>query len=55
MYSSVNIGDSRAMKRLSYVTMIFLPASFVAVGCFSVYHLYQSSDKEGFILRAFLG
>ena len=55
MYSSVNIGDSRAMKRLSYVTTIFLPASFVAVCCFSVFHQYKSSDKEEFILRVFLG
>jgi Mg2+ and Co2+ transporter CorA len=31
VYTSVNIEDSKAMKRLSYVTMIFLPASFVAV------------------------
>ena len=27
----VNIEDSRAMKRLSYITMIFLPGSFMAV------------------------
>jgi hypothetical protein len=27
----VNIEDSRAMKQLSYMTMIFLPASFMAV------------------------
>lgn len=40
----MNIGDSRAMKRLSYVTMIFLPASFVAVGCFPFFHWYRSSD-----------
>jgi len=26
----VNIEDSKAMKRLSYITMIFLPASFMA-------------------------
>jgi len=30
VFASVNIGDSKAMKRLSYLTMIFLPASFVA-------------------------
>jgi len=30
VYTSVNIEDSKAMKRLSYITMIFLPASFVA-------------------------
>lgn len=27
----VNIEDSKAMKRLSYITMIFLPGSFMAV------------------------
>ena len=31
IYTSVNIEDSKAMKRLSYITMIFLPAGFVAV------------------------
>ncbi|KAF8236084.1 hypothetical protein L208DRAFT_1391150 [Tricholoma matsutake] len=30
VYTSVNIDDSKAMKRLSYISMIFLPASFVA-------------------------
>ncbi|KDQ10147.1 hypothetical protein BOTBODRAFT_190632 [Botryobasidium botryosum FD-172 SS1] len=30
VFANVNIGDSKAMKRLSYLTMIFLPASFVA-------------------------
>jgi len=30
VFASVNIGDSKAMKRLSYLTMVFLPASFVA-------------------------
>jgi Mg2+ and Co2+ transporter CorA len=30
VYAIVNIEDSRAMKRLSYITMIFLPASFMA-------------------------
>ena len=32
VFTSVNIEDSKAMKRLSYMSMIFLPASFVAVG-----------------------
>ena len=31
VYAMVNIEDSRAMKRLSYITMIFLPGSFMAV------------------------
>lgn len=31
VYAMVNIEDSKAMKRLSYITMIFLPASFMAV------------------------
>jgi len=30
VYAMVNIEDSKAMKRLSYITMIFLPGSFVA-------------------------
>jgi len=30
VYAMVNIEDSRAMKRLSYITMIFLPGSFMA-------------------------
>ena len=31
IYTSVNIEDSKAIKRLSYMSMVFLPASFVAV------------------------
>ena len=31
VYAMVNIEDSKAMKRLSYITMIFLPGSFMAV------------------------
>jgi hypothetical protein len=31
VFDCVNIGEGKAMKRLSYLTMIFLPASFVAV------------------------
>lgn len=31
VYATVNIEDSKAMKRLSYITMIFLPGSFIAV------------------------
>ncbi|KDQ11807.1 hypothetical protein BOTBODRAFT_46216 [Botryobasidium botryosum FD-172 SS1] len=30
VFAAVNIGDSKAMKRLSYITMIFLPATFLA-------------------------
>jgi len=40
IYTSVNIEDSKAMKRLSYITMLFLPASFVAnafgMNCFEL-------------------
>jgi len=40
IYTSVNIEDSKAMKRLSYLTMLFLPASFVAnafgMNCFEL-------------------
>jgi len=36
VYAMVNIEDSKAMKRLSYITMIFLPGSFMAVRVFSV-------------------
>jgi len=30
VYDTVNLGDSKAMKRLSFLTMIFLPGSFMA-------------------------
>jgi len=30
VYTNVNIDDGKAMKRLSYITMLFLPASFLA-------------------------
>jgi hypothetical protein len=46
VYTSVDIEDSKAMKRLSYITMIFLPASFVAVS--------QFWDDEGRVLTAVL-
>ena len=36
VYAMVNIEDSRAMKRLSYITMIFLPGSFMAVSGLSL-------------------
>jgi Mg2+ and Co2+ transporter CorA len=42
VYATINIDDSRAMKRLSYITMIFLPATFLAVG--------QLSSSDGCIL-----
>ena len=47
--SQINIGIF-----LMYVTMLFLPASFVAVCRFSVFHLYLSSDEDSY-LRVFLG
>jgi hypothetical protein len=31
VFACVDIGEGKALKRLSYLTMIFLPASFVAV------------------------
>jgi hypothetical protein len=36
VYAMVNIEDSKAMKRLSYITMIFLPGSFMAVRTLSL-------------------
>lgn len=32
VFTNVDLGDSKAMKRLSYISMIFLPATFTAVG-----------------------
>jgi len=32
--TEATVRDSEAMKRISYLTMVFLPASFVAVSTF---------------------
>ena len=31
IYTSINIEDSKAMKRLSYIAMIYLPAAFMSI------------------------
>jgi len=46
VYAMVNIEDSRAMKRLSYITMIFLPGSFMA-GVFGMNVIELNSGTYG--------
>jgi len=46
VYAMVNIEDSKAMKRLSYITMIFLPASFMA-GVFGMNVIELNSGTYG--------
>jgi Mg2+ and Co2+ transporter CorA len=54
LFARVNIGDSKAMKRLSYLTMIFLPASFVAVCLFSTYFMKPGCSYM-YVYRACMG